>query len=109
MTAITVVQNDKLYNLNFTLKDANDNAYDLTNGTPIVLKAQKETGTALAFSGNIAVGTATTGECYYTVQSGDFSEAGRYYAEIEATFTGGKVITFHDIIVIVKPELPRTI
>ena len=45
----------------------------------------------------------------YNVAATDFDDAGQYYAEIEVTFGSGKVVTFGDIVVIVQPELPRTI
>ncbi len=106
---IEVVQSDKEYRIDFTLKDANDAAIDLTSGTPLVFKAQLEGGTALAVSGNMTVGTPTAGMCYYLVQTADFATAGRYYAEVEVTFTNGKVITFTDIVILVRPQLPRTI
>lgn len=109
MITIEVFESDKLYNIDFTLKDADSVAVDLTNGTPIVLRAQLEGATGTSMAGNIVVGTAITGECYYEVQENDFSAPGRYQAEVEVTFTGGKVITFGDIVVIVKRQLPRTI
>lgn len=106
---IEVVQSDKEYRIDFTLKDANDVAIDLTSGTPVTFKAQLEGGTALAVSGAMTVGTPTAGMCYYTVQAADFATAGRYYAEVEVTFTNGRVITLTDIVINVKPQLPRTI
>lgn len=105
---IEVFQSDKLYRIDFTLRDSDDNAIDLTTGTP-VLKAQKQNGTALKFSGNITVGTATAGMCYYTVQATDLDEYGDYYAEIEVTYADGKILTLGDIVIRVKPQLPRTI
>lgn len=105
---IELVQSDKLYRLDFTCKDADEVAINLTNGTP-VLKVQKQTGTALKFSGNMTVGTPLAGMCYYTVQATDLDEYGDYYAEIEITFADGKVITLNDIVLHVKPQLPRTI
>lgn len=105
---IEVVQSDKLYRLDFTLKDADENAIDLTTGTP-VLKAQKQYSTALKFSGTMTVGTPTAGMCYYTVQATDLDESGDYYAEIEVTYSDGKIITLSDIVLRVKPQLPRTI
>ena len=40
MTTIRVFKSDKAYDINFTLKDANNAAVDLTGGT-LLLKAQK--------------------------------------------------------------------
>ena len=105
---IELIQSDKLYRLDFTLKDADDVAINLTSGTPI-FKVQKQTGTALKFSGTMTVGTPLAGMCYYTVQATDLDEYGDYYAEIEITYNDGKIITLSDIVIRVKPHLPRTI
>lgn len=107
---IEVIQNDKGYDLNFTLKDADDVVIDITGGTPISFKAQKEGGTALKFTGSMSIVTGTAGTCKYTIGATDFDEVGRYQCEVEVTLSSGsKVITFGDIIVTVKPQLPRTI
>lgn len=107
MTQITVYKNDVGYDINFTLKDANDVVVDLTNASGLLFKAQKQTATTQKFSGSMSVVSAVAGTCKYTVASGDFDEAGDYYAEIQVTFSGGKVITFGDIVVRVRPEIPR--
>ncbi len=108
MTQINVTAGDKLYVLQFTLKDNDGNAIDLTSATG-TCRAQFETGTAVAFEGAIALVTAASGICKYTVQAGDFDTPGRYYAEIEMKFTTGEVTTFGDIVVISKRQLPRAI
>ena len=105
-TQINVYKSDKLYDLNFTLKDANDAAIDIT-GCTILFKAQKSGAAANKFSGTGAIVSGPAGTCKYTVQATDFDEAGDYYAEVEVTFVGGKILTFGDILVRVKPELPR--
>lgn len=106
MTHINVYQNDKLYDIDFTLKDANEVAVDLTSST-LIFRAQKQGETAQKFAGSMSIVVAASGTCKYNVADGNFDEAGDYYAEIQVTFSGGKIITFGDIIVHVKPELPR--
>lgn len=106
MTKISVVNGDKGYDINFTLEDANEVAFDLT-GSTLLFKAQKQGDADLKFSGNMAIIDGPAGTCKYTVQEGDFSQPGAYYAEIEASFGGSKVVTFSDIVVEVKPQLPR--
>lgn len=106
-TTIKVVKNDKGYDINFTLQDANGAAYDLTGGT-LSLKAQKHGNPSLAFTGAMALVVAASGTCKYTVANGDFDEIGHYYAEIEASFSAGaKIVTWHNIVIVVEPELPR--
>ncbi len=109
MIIINVFKSDKLYDINFTLQDANGAAFDLTGNSAINLKVQKQGVDTLKFTGAMAVvGLATAGTVKYTVQATDLDDVGQYYAEIEVNFTGGKVVTFGDIVINVKPELPRT-
>jgi hypothetical protein len=105
-TIIKVVEGDKLYDINFTLKDANDTVVDITGAT-LLLKAQKEGASALKFSGSMTIVSGTDGTCKYNVADGDIDEAGRYYAEIEATFPSGSVQTFAGIVIDARPQLPR--
>lgn len=106
MTLINVYQNDKLYDINFTLKDANGVVVDIT-GASLILRAQKQGATAQKFAGTMSIVLAVAGTCKYNVAANDFDEVGDYYAEVQVTFGGGKVITFGDIVVRCKPELPR--
>lgn len=106
MTEIKVIQNDKLYDLNFTLQDSNGVAVDLT-GSTIKLKVQKIDSAALKFTGTMAIVDATTGKCKYQVQATDFDATGKYYGEIEVTFTTNQISTFPDILITADPELPK--
>lgn len=103
---IKIFKSDKLYDINFTLQDANGAAIDITGAT-LLLKAQKQGAAALKFSGTMSIVSGPAGTCKYTVAATDFDDTGQYYAEIEVTFTGGKIITFGDIVINVLPELPR--
>ncbi len=108
-TVINVVKNDTAYDINFTLQNADGTAFDLTGQTGMLFKVQKQGAAAVKFSGFCTlVGAATAGTLKYTVASGNFDDVGTYYAEIEVTFSGGKVVTFPDIVINVKGELPRT-
>lgn len=107
MTNIKVVQSDKLYDLNFTLQDSSGGVVNITGAT-LLLKVQKEHEPSLKFSGSMAIVSGAAGTCKYTVQTSDFTEAGRYLAEIEVTFGSGQVTTFTDIIITVVPQLPQS-
>lgn len=106
MTEIKVIQNDKLYDLNFTLQDSSGAAIDLTEAT-IKFKVQRVGSSGLKFEGSMTIVDALAGKCKYQVQEGDFDKAGRHYAEIEVTFSNGQILTFPDITIIVEPELPK--
>jgi len=105
-TEIKVVQNDKLYNLNFTLEDSNGSAVDLTGAT-LKINTQRPGSSTIKFTGSMSIVNAAAGTCVYTVQAGDFDETGRYYAEIQVTFGSGQVLTYPNIVISVQPELPR--
>lgn len=107
MIQIRVFKSDKLYDINFTLQDADGAAFNLIGISTLLFKVQRQEAATLKFSGGMEVVNATSGTCKYTAQATNFDEVGHYYAEIEATFDDGKVITFGDIVVIVQPELPR--
>ena len=108
MTIINSIAGDKTYAWQFTLKDSDNNAIDITGATG-TFRAQLETGTALAVEGAIALVTAASGICKYIVQSGNFDTAGRYYAEVEILLSSGEVSTFDDIVINIKKQLPRSI
>lgn len=104
-TNINVVQNDVGYDINFTLKDANDVVVDISGGT-LLFKVQQQGEAALKFSGTMAIVSGVAGTCKYTVAAGNFDVVGDHYAEVQVTIAS-KVITFSDITVRVKPEIPR--
>ena len=104
---IIVVQNDKLYPLNFTLTDEQDFALDLSGAT-LQLNVQRPGASAIKFTGNMDIDNdPATGKCSYTVQDGNFDETGSYYAEIVVTFPNSQVLTFPNIIIKALPRLAR--
>mgnify|MGYP001565579115 CR=1 FL=1 len=107
MTEIKVIQNDKLYDLNFTLQDSNGNAVDITSST-IKFKVQKVGDTVLKINASMSIVSGAAGTCKYQVQAADFDSAGKYYAEVEVTFSSSQITTFSGIVVIVDPELPKS-
>ena len=106
MTEITLVKDDKGYDLQFTLLNYDRSAFDLTSQT-VYFKAQMTGSTEVTVNGLMTiVGTATDGICKYTVQDGDFPIVGDYYASIVVQGTG-TIVTFSDIAITVVPSLPR--
>jgi hypothetical protein len=105
-TEIPVIKGDKAYEINFTLQDFNGVAVNLTGAT-LKLKVQKPGAAALKFTGDMTIVSAAAGTCKYTVAEGNFDTAGAYDAEIEATFANGQVITYSDIVIKVKSDLPK--
>lgn len=72
--------------LNFTLKDGDGNAIDLTNATSVTFKLIKENGTVLKTSGACTINTPKTlGTVFYTVLSTDLDEVGEFTYQIMIT------------------------
>ena len=86
--ALTIPKGDYGYNLNFTVQDADGNAFNLT-GYTITLKvwAPNVPGT-LKFSGACTIDVAASGTCHYVLVSGNFDTVARYQAELELTKSG---------------------
>lgn len=105
-TIDNIVVNDKLYDLNFTLKNYDGTAFDLTGAT-IKLNVQTTAGTALKFAGAMTIVSALAGTCKYSVAAGNFDAVGNYYAEIEVTKPDTSIVTFPDIIIKVISKIPK--
>jgi hypothetical protein len=108
-TEVEIVQNDKSFDLNFTVKNASNTIVDLTGLSAIKLKVQKyETATLFCTISGVVVAPATAGTCKFTVGN-EFvgSCVGDYIAEIEITYTNGQVITAPDIKIKVISDLPK--
>lgn len=103
MTQITVVKNDKLYDLNFTLKNADGTAFNLT-GYSLLFKVKKEGADAIKFSTAMAIVSAAAGTCKYTVQDTNFNDTGIFNAEIQLT-KSSEIITFTEIRITVVEEI----
>lgn len=105
-TLIKTYEGDVGYDLNFTLQDSAGAAVDIT-GSTLKLKAQRIGAAALDIDASMAIVSGTAGTCKYTVASGQLATAGDYYAEIEVTFAGGKIVTYGDFVIRVLKQLPR--
>lgn len=105
MTAITVVQDDYGYQLNFTLEDSTGAAFSLTGNIGLLFRAQLQNKASVSFSGAMTVVSASAGTCYYLVGQGNFSFAQPYVGEIQVSFSG-QVVTFSNIQITVLPKVP---
>ena len=86
MTIQKLYQGDFGFNLNFTLKDADGDAIDLTNATSVDFKLIKKDGTVLKTSGACTINEPKTlGTCFYAVLATDFDEVGEFTYQIQIT------------------------
>jgi len=106
-TVFSVVVEDALYDLNFTLQDGAGVVVDLT-GAALVFAAQLVSDYPVEFTGNMSVVSASGGTCKYTVAATDFPVAGVYNAQIQATYSGsGKIITWPNIQITALSRVPQ--
>ena len=76
------------FNLNFTVKNADGSAFNLT-GYTIKLKVWRAGQPGLLLlNGGCAIDNATAGTCHYTITATDFTSVGTFKAELELTKAG---------------------
>lgn len=92
MSLIEIVRNDKNFYLRFTIQDADGVAVDLTNAT-VRFKMVSIGGTVNKVNGVCVLDDAVNGSCSYLVQAEDTDTIGFYNAELELTYSGGKLLT----------------
>jgi hypothetical protein len=89
--SIQLVQNDTGFELSFTIKDGDGNAYDLTGASVEFHLSDKAFENKV--SGACSITDAEAGLCKYTVQDGDLDlTPGKYLGELQIT-AAGKVVT----------------
>ena len=104
---IETIKGDEKYDLVFHLKDFNGNPINLNGASSMKFRVQKKGTAVIKFEGDMAVVDGIEGELKYTVEASDFDEVGKYFAEIEVGFEDGQKITFDDILIKVKSDLPK--
>lgn len=89
MENITIPKGDTGYNLAFTIKDADGDAYVLTDYT-VTLKVwvPGAPDTLILADGTCVIDDENAGTCHYALKSGDFDTVARYTAELELTQSG---------------------
>jgi hypothetical protein len=108
VAAIQVVQDDKTYDIYLQCQTAAGAGADISGYSEVRLKVWK-LGEATAKINNathVTVDDATAGKLHYAVQAGDFDTVETYQAEIQVTFTGGKILTFQGFQIDVVAEAP---
>ena len=88
MTTIYIPSSDTGFNLNFTVKYADGNAFNLTDYT-IKLKVWRAGQPGLLLlNGSCAIDSAVDGACHYAITATDFTSVGTFKAELELTKAG---------------------
>ncbi len=93
----------------FTLKDADGGAVDMTTVSSMTFSAKvspNQSNAEAQFSVTATVkGTATDGIAEATLAATDTDVAGNYIAELELTFTGGAINTAERFKLKIEPEI----
>ena len=84
---IQITQNDKGFNLNFTVKKSNGDPFVLT-GMAIELQVAEKVTFVAKFAGTCVITDGVNGTCSYTVIAGNFDEINNYYGILQFTKDG---------------------
>jgi len=102
---LKLVRNDTNFYIEFVVKDAEGNIVNLENST-VIFKMQSYSGGSLVanIAGEVPVGS--DGICKFLITDELDNLIGEFQAEIQITYSGGRIITAPDISVRVIPDLP---
>jgi len=104
---LEVVQNDKLTTHPLTVKDYAGTPVDLTDVTEIAIKAAAPGSATLELESTCAKQTPyANGVCHYTKAADELNNVGLYHAELQITYSGGKIITTRRFDIRVVKDLP---
>lgn len=107
MPSLTLVRGDRVYYLEFEVRDADGDLVDLT-GCSIGFKMQKygETSLTLNKSGQV-IAPGSLGVCQILIEDELTNVSGEFIAELEIRWPSGKILTAPDIYVKILSDLPR--
>ena len=88
MTKIYIPKGDKGFNLSFTIRDSNGNAYDISTYTVTLKLWRKGLPGTVVQSGACVIVSGPAGTCTYAVTDSSFTSVGELVAELELTKTG---------------------
>ena len=88
MPRLFVKEDDKGYVIQFTITDADENAYDISGYTVTFKLWAPGVPATLALEGACSVTGATSGQCTFTVAADSFPTPGVYEGELELTQSG---------------------
>ncbi len=103
---VTITKGDNQINIDFALTDADAAVVNLT-GAIVTFKMALPEASRLKVDKDCTIISATGGTCRVTLFSTDLDTASTYLAELQITFSTGRIVTIRDLIVKVAGELPR--
>lgn len=103
---IELTRNDKLYHINFTIKEPNSVDPFVLTGSTILFKMWNNPHRSQV-NDSCEIVDDLNGECRYLLKDGDLSVSGEFDAELEITFPGGERRTIRDLKIIVHDDAPE--
>lgn len=106
-TEFAIKQNDTSPALEVELQDNDENAIDLSGASAEFHMVEKD-GDTVAVDSSATITDGSNGIVEYQWSSGDTSDAGRYLAEFEITYSDGTIETFpnnDDIVIRIMADL----
>ena len=107
MSNLELIRNDTGFDIEFEVDDADSVDVNLTDST-VKFKMWKPGETTCKINSTCTLTTALEGKCKYTVASGDLDTRGDYDAELEISYTSGKIITASGMSITIKEDAPAT-
>lgn len=77
-----------------TLLDATAVAVDLTTATAVAFHLVDISGVPVALAGTTSIVSAAAGKVQYAWIAADTAAVGYFFGEFQATFPGGKIVSF---------------
>jgi len=99
------VRGDHDYLLEFEIRDADGEIVNITNCTPR-FKMQRYGESTLTLDKEGFIVNGTLGLCQVLIEDELLNKSGEFYAEVQITWTSGKVLTAPNINVKILKDLP---
>ncbi len=104
MAVVCLIQGNTKPRISFTLKDPDGVAINLTDAT-VRLFMRLIGAKALTVNAECTLDVAANGTCYYQWLGDDLDTVGSYHAELQATFSDGRIQSSNIMGLQVRPAL----
>jgi len=105
MKVLVVTQNDKGYDILFTIKDSTGVVVGLTDVTGIKFQVATQNDYTTLLDGACVITDVLSGKCKYTVKEGNFPNCQNYYGVLRLTYSDGRILSVKKFYVNVEPEM----
>ena len=106
MVSLTLVRSDKNYYLEFEVRDSSGKIVNISSCT-IRFKMQRYGSPSLIIDKEGKVTSGSLGLCQVYIEDELLNLSGEFFAEVQITWSSGKVLTAPSINVKILKDLPR--